>query len=704
MIPERDILSAFDDDRSPSFRTSISGRTLREPPTARGLHISIPERRGISGPDALASVAADDEKRDEGGRGSSDAVVVDEEDEGKIETSEMVEVASTTRHPSISPGKTSPAQLPASPRTMPRTGRTTSNRFQGRGSLASPGLPAFSQPTSPSPGREVGAQNPFSYDYDESPRSPLQWRQTFEDAVKASSSGYLSPVVGSLSHTPTPVPAYEGRKDSDGYFASRRGSQVGSERRQSVASSRIQENDDGDISDVYDNTRDQSVKVSDRLRATSVYNGGLSSRNPLDSATEGLHGLGFGTPISISANNSAEAFESVSLNSDPNIQEVKDDTPPSLPSSARSRSFASRLSLGNTANGVQSESSSRRVSVSSVASTGSRSVARSPLPRKVSAGLWGDVATYSPSAEERRTSEPAHIRADAVNRVMKQGESSPVASKAELREPRSTSRRPSVVVDDPTPKVAPTPRLQAPPAIPHDVDPVLIAALSKPGASSLALAETGDPFMAKTPSSTTASHKRKSIFGIRSSSDTMRSPITTEQSIVAPGSSAGGSSHITLQYGAGPSMLDQVRSQTRMMHLPPKSKEEDEQHLERWKMIMEESRLAGMLDLSSFSEGGLIPLKLCSLRGKATISPQAKTDCERKAPGGRHACMGGRGVGSCAKQQAEWRRCLEFTNTWKPEIASHVVSRRSQSLQGESLESSHRQRSNTFERCVRVSP
>lgn len=39
--------------------------------------------------------------------------------------------------------------------------------------------------------------------------------------------------------------------------------------------------------------------------------------------------------------------------------------------------------------------------------------------------------------------------------------------------------------------------------------------------------------------------------------------------------------------------MDQVRSRTRMVHLPPKDKEEDEAHLERWKHMMEESRLSG---------------------------------------------------------------------------------------------------------------
>ncbi|GHJ86617.1 hypothetical protein NliqN6_3019 [Naganishia liquefaciens] len=592
-LPKSDILQPLDNDRSPSVRTSVSGGLLRESAPARELHISIPARRGISGPDALTTAPADDGQRDAAGRVSSDVVVVEEEDEIQVESLEMERATSSTRQSSASPGASFPAQLPASPRTMPKASRSTSNRLQERGSLASPSLSVFPQPTSPSPGREYGAQNPFSYDYDESPRSPLQWRQTFEDAVRASSAGYLSPVVGSLSHTPTPAPAYEGKKDSDGYFASRRGSQVGSERRLSVTSATVQENGFEDGKAVNGDERDQTRKGYGRNRATAVYTGVSPSKNPLESTTESLHGLGFGTPFSISASSSADAFESVSLDSNSNMQEVKDDITPSLPSSARSRSFASRLSLGNTANGVQSGSSSRRVSVTSVASDGSRSAARSPLPRKVSAGLWGDVGSYSPSVEDRRASETVKSRASVVNgHVDEPGKGTAVAPRAELREPTSNSRRPSVVVDDPTPKVAPTPRLQAPPAIPHDVDPALIAALSKPGASSLALAETGDPFLSRTPSSTTASHKRKSIFGIRTTSDLVRSPVTTEQMIITPASSAVQPSHAASQHGAGPSMLDQVRSQTRMVHLPPKSKEEDADHLERWKMIMEESRIA----------------------------------------------------------------------------------------------------------------
>lgn len=599
--PETDILRAFDDERSPSVRTSISGGTLREPTTARALHISIPERRGVTGPDALTTATAGEgQEIGVGGDRSDDAVDVAEGDIGQMDSSETGPSRSPRTKSSDSPEASSAAQLPASPEIiMPRSARAPSTRLQERSSLASPGLAAFPQSTSPSPGRESGGQNPFSYDYVESPRSPLQWRQTFEEAVRASSSGYLSPVVGSLSHTPTPAPAsYEGRKDSvgpDGYFTSRRGSQVDLERRQSVTSPQHRENGREDSSVATGQAKIDPSKGLGETRASSFYNGTSSSGNTLDGVTEGLHGLGFGTPINISASNSADAFESVPLDGSSDLQELKDDdTPPSLPLSARSRSFAHRLSLGNTANGLQSGSSSRRVSVSSVASNTSKSAGRSPLPRKVSAGLWGEVGTHSPAAEERRTNDPVlHLSIPANGTTKEGGDSSITKASGELREPASTSRRPSIIVDDPTPKVTATPRLQAPPAIPHDVNPALMSALSKPGASSLALAETGDPFFVRTPSSTTASHKRKSIFGLRTSSDLARSPATTEQSIVTPASSVRHSPHGSAQHVTGRSMLDQVRSQTRMVHLPPKSREEDEEHLERWKSMMEESRAAG---------------------------------------------------------------------------------------------------------------
>lgn len=49
---------------------------------------------------------------------------------------------------------------------------------------------------------------------------------------------------------------------------------------------------------------------------------------------------------------------------------------------------------------------------------------------------------------------------------------------------------------------------------------------------------------------------------------------------------------VTHTLGVGPSMLSQVISQTRPTHLPPKSKEEDQSHLESWKRIMEDSLAA----------------------------------------------------------------------------------------------------------------
>lgn len=43
---------------------------------------------------------------------------------------------------------------------------------------------------------------------------------------------------------------------------------------------------------------------------------------------------------------------------------------------------------------------------------------------------------------------------------------------------------------------------------------------------------------------------------------------------------------------AGPSLFSQVISQTRPTHLPPKSREEDQAHMESWKRLMEESKAA----------------------------------------------------------------------------------------------------------------
>jgi hypothetical protein len=468
--------------------------------------------------------------------------------------------------------------------------------------------------------------------------------------VRASSGGYLSPVVnGSVAHTPTPAPASAGL---EGYFVSRRGSQVDLERRESGIDPK-HENGDGDISVAKKDAKGRPPSVG-RERASSYHNGTSPRKNTLDGVTQSVHGLGFGTPLNISASNSSDAFESVPLDSVPNLQDLKDeDTPPSLPSSARSRSFGHRLSLGNTANGRSSVSSSRRVSVSSVASNGSRSAGRSPLPRKVSAGLWGDVG-HDSAAVERKGSEPVLHLTIPDETENEGGGKSLQNGGAESREPASSSRRPSIV-DDPTPRVAPTPRLQAPPAIPHDVNPALIAALSKPGASSLALAETGDPFLARTPSSTTASHKRKSLFGLRTSSDFTRSPATTEQSVVTPASSAAHSAHGSGHHAGGRSMLDQVRSQTRMVHLPPKSREEDAEHLERWKALMEESRIAGSSVIVLCCVTELIPSLLRASRGKTTIHPRTKARRKRKTASRGYGNMGSRNLRSRSQPWVERR-------------------------------------------------
>jgi hypothetical protein len=112
---ETDILSAFDDERSPSVRTSMSGGTLREPTTARGLHISIPERRGVVGPEALSAGTVRDGLQD-GLEGQSGEDGEEEGDIGDVGRMENVSLESTPQI-SDSPAGPSAAQLPSSPRS-----------------------------------------------------------------------------------------------------------------------------------------------------------------------------------------------------------------------------------------------------------------------------------------------------------------------------------------------------------------------------------------------------------------------------------------------------------------------------------------------------------------------------------------------------------------------------------------------------------
>lgn len=528
---------------------SSSLSTVREPGTAKGghLHIAIPRRSTDVDAECVPGNATKGTK----GMHAEETIV-----RSKTDVTESLQAPNTSnKRPSI-------AHPPVSPTFLPQPNASwTAHR------TASPnGAFSLSPVASPTPGREFFGQNPFApaYEYTESPRSPLNWRQTFEDAVRAS-SGAASPV--GMVHTPTPAPVgYESRQGSvgEGYFAVRAGTEAGGmlKVQGSVNGVRV---GDGEQTKRIADAFGQDGEPADEGGASSNVNGRL--RQTSNGESQALHGLGLGTPLRPSPSGSTDHFESVPLD---NSTSDHDNSPktelPPLPSSARSRSFT-RSSLG-----TPDQAASRRVSVSSVASQGQgqRSAPRSPMPRKVSAGLWGDVekpvspATSNGMGKVGSTKSPSSLHASA-----------------------SSSRRPSVITDEVTPKVAPVPRL-APPAIPHDIDPALIAALSKPGASSLALAETGDPFTSRRPSATSASHKRRSIFG-RASSDNTSAVTPTVQT---PASNFM-HDQSPVAHTVGPSMLDQVRSQTRMVHLPPKSREEDQEHLERWKAMMEESRVAG---------------------------------------------------------------------------------------------------------------
>lgn len=56
-----------------------------------------------------------------------------------------------------------------------------------------------------------------------------------------------------------------------------------------------------------------------------------------------------------------------------------------------------------------------------------------------------------------------------------------------------------------------------------------------------------------------------------------------------------------------------------MVHLPPKSREEDAEHLERWKALMEESRMAGSSDIVSLLYLKLTLTLLHPCRGETTV-------------------------------------------------------------------------------------
>lgn len=113
------------------------------------------------------------------------------------------------------------------------------------------------------------------------------------------------------------------------------------------------------------------------------------------------------------------------------------------------------------------------------------------------------------------------------------------------------------------------PRIHAPPAIPHSLNPSVMAAL------------TSNQY----PSTAGSSSPQSTALPSKSSSSAFS--LLKRNSLSLTGRGA------TSSVKSKSSGLEQVRSRTRMVHLPPKDKEEDEAHLERWKHMMEESRSAG---------------------------------------------------------------------------------------------------------------
>ncbi|KAJ9119741.1 hypothetical protein QFC22_003451 [Naganishia vaughanmartiniae] len=513
------------------------------------------------------------------------------------------------------------------------------------------------------------------YEYQESPRSPLAWRQTFGEAVRLNTGGGRA-VSPALPHTPTPAPAPEGRssrssrqgsvntRPAEGYFAftggglSREGSLVGmgdDEAGPVLSPGKVANRMDHASTPVGCEGTDRVVVAFGPVPTRDVassggaadISGAVSPGRHGRAADPGrvwkeeskLHGLGFDTRLSRLA--SPSPFESVSLNSSESErsdheQEQHDgqgQLSPLPPSSARSRSFNTRSSLGslNAAEHEpttprQRQPSSRRVSAASLSTTTSpqRGIMKSPgPPRWVSAGggLWGTIETenttretsMSPRRRENGTRSPLHGSVEGANDDDARSMTGTMKSVPLSRDASTSSRRASAASVVPaasngaSPTVVTTPRLQAPPAVPHDLDPALLVKLSKAGASSMALwAAKGDP-AAATAARIAGDGSKKKRLSMRTSGDSVRASMASERTAVSmPGtppmsSDTGGGGGANQRVSGptypafGPSKLDQVRSQTRMVHLPPKSKEEDAVHLERWKEMMEQSRLAGKL-------------------------------------------------------------------------------------------------------------
>ena len=125
------------------------------------------------------------------------------------------------------------------------------------------------------------------------------------------------------------------------------------------------------------------------------------------------------------------------------------------------------------------------------------------------------------------------------------------------------------------------PRIHAPPAIPHSLNPSVMAAL------------TSNQY----PTQAASSSPQSTTLPSKSSSSAFSLLKRNSLSLTGRGAKAGSGKG----KGNGSGTLDQVRSRTRMVHLPPKDKEEDEAHLESWKHMMEESRSAGKCPPSSES-------------------------------------------------------------------------------------------------------
>ncbi|KAG7562200.1 hypothetical protein FFLO_02385 [Filobasidium floriforme] len=181
----------------------------------------------------------------------------------------------------------------------------------------------------------------------------------------------------------------------------------------------------------------------------------------------------------------------------------------------------------------------------------SRSTTPRPNPRTSSSHDSHPMSPASPSATVgRRTPDPSSARTTTSN---------------------STSASTS-----PTPPTQPRPRIHAPPAIPHSLNPSVMAAL------------TSNQY----PSTATSSSPQLTALPSKSASGAFSLLKRNSLSLTGSLRNANGGS------GSGSSGLDKVRSRTRMVHLPPKDKEEDQAHLERWKNMMEESRSAEQKRLS----------------------------------------------------------------------------------------------------------